>query len=488
MSTRQRFRPRTEPYAFQAAAHRAMLHARKGSPGFALWCEPGTGKTKMALDFMGQLWSADQLDIVLVLAPKGVHRQWVEDQIPLHVHEPHQAAVWWRGTNFRPRWRAHGDQTAGPLWVCMNYDAIKTATGAGELRGLLHRKRFGLVLDESHFVKNHRAQRYRAVAKLAANPRCRARLLLSGTPVTKDLADEWAQLKIADERIVGIRYLGAFRNEFCVMGGFENRKFIAPRNHAEYQRRTAPFIFRATKRELKGLPKKVYRRWYFDMTPAQRRLYRDMAADLLAQLDDGAFADAANAAVKVLRLQQISCGFVTPEDAEPRFVVPEAKNPRLLALRELLDAAVPVDAPVIVWCRFRWDVAAVNRYLGALTEPAMVHGGMSATARRASIDRWLKGRARVLIATPGAAGTGFNLQGRCQTAIYYSNSEHYTHRVQSEDRIHRIGATGPVAAYWDLVAHGSRDLAILRNLRAKKDISSLVLDDFRRDLRSVIAK
>ncbi|MCI0551076.1 MAG: hypothetical protein L0287_08975, partial [Anaerolineae bacterium] len=101
--------------------------------------------------------------------------------------------------------------------------------------------------------------------------------------------------------------------------------------------------------------------------------------------------------------------------------------------------------------------------------------------REANKARFLAGDARFFVSNPAAGGVGLNLQGKCQNVIYYSNSFDALHRWQSEDRTHRMGTQGSVT-YFDLVASRSIDRLILRNLRDKKSVSDLTLDDIRRAL------
>jgi hypothetical protein len=86
---------------------------------------------------------------------------------------------------------------------------------------------------------------------------------------------------------------------------------------------------------------------------------------------------------------------------------------------------------------------------------------------------------RWFVANPASAGTGTDgLQKVCQNAVYYSNSFNALDRWQSEDRIDRFGMIGP-ASFVDIIATRSIDRPILANLRAKKDMSDLTLDQIR---------
>ena len=230
----------------------------------------------MAIDFMSYLWCRGHIDFVIVLAPKGVHRQWVDDQIPEHSPVPFTAYYWSPGrvmpwTSYYQGAHDKLSKAQNLIWHSINYDAIKTPKGGNAIAQVnSHGLRFGLVLDESHLVKNYRTKRWEVVKQLADHPRCKSRLLLSGTPLTKDLVDEYSQLKIADEDIVGIRYVTHFRNEYCIYGGYNQKQFVGPRNLTRYRQLTGPFISRINKSDhLDDLPSKLRKRWRFNMAPKQ---------------------------------------------------------------------------------------------------------------------------------------------------------------------------------------------------------------------------
>ena len=47
-----------------------------------LFWEQGTGKTKPIIDTTAQLYRDSKIDALLVIAPNGVHANWVSDEIP----------------------------------------------------------------------------------------------------------------------------------------------------------------------------------------------------------------------------------------------------------------------------------------------------------------------------------------------------------------------------------------------------------------------
>ena len=49
--------------------------------------EMGTGKSKVLIDNMAMLYLEGQINFALVIAPKGVYRNWVAKEIPEHMSD-----------------------------------------------------------------------------------------------------------------------------------------------------------------------------------------------------------------------------------------------------------------------------------------------------------------------------------------------------------------------------------------------------------------
>lgn len=480
----------TQPYDHQLAAMaKARLTERPdGSKPFALFMKQGTGKTKTAIDLAGELWCEGKIDAMLVVAKKGVHRQWVESELPTHCGVAWSGAFW---PTFKKRLPEELALPGELKVLTINWDGLKTEDGKRAAMEFVtaHKGRVLVVGDETQEIKNAQSSRWKVaneVARAAGRPFYR--LALTGTPVAKDLTDEWAQLKWLDEDILGIRYISAFRGEYCIMGGFEGRVVVGTKNMERFRAKVDPFTFRATKDEL-GIIPKAYRQWAFDLSPEQRKMIQDLRRTLETKIESGEIVTALNAAVGLSKIQQVSNGFITDEDRVPRPVFPVTgpgwwkRHPRLMALREVLDA---YEGQAIVWARYRYDMALITAMLAEQGETFVAyHGGTSDKERAENVQTFLRGEARIFLSNPQAGGTGLNLQtGGCKHAIYYSNSYSAIDRWQSEDRIHRIGTKGAVV-YTDLTAKGSIDKAILANLRRKQGLADLALGDIRKILEDM---
>jgi SNF2 family DNA or RNA helicase len=265
------------------------------------------------------------------------------------------------------------------------------------------------------------------------------------------------------------------------MGGWEGKQIVGQKNLEEFYSLIAPRSFRLTKAEAIDLPPKIYATREYEMGEASRRHYESLKNTFMTEMNNGSIVDVTNATTALLRLQQIVCGYLPVQvtDGETESTAIEIfSNERLDIMMDIIDQ---VEGPVIIWARFIADIQRIatmldEKFKGKVS--VTYYGATSTADREKARTEFLNGTKRFFVSNPAAGGTGLNLQGKCQTVIYYSNSFDALHRWQSEDRTHRMGTTGAVT-YFDLVASFSVDKAILRSLKAKKSLSSLTLDEIR---------
>lgn len=453
---------RMKPYDFQLE----NFHRFKNKPQWAIFSEQGTGKTRTAWDIISHRWLKGTVTgVMLFSSPKGVHAQWIEEQLPKHLWSSvkQESYIW---DNKRPpMWI--GKPTDKLQIISGNIDMLKSEKGRVVLtqHSTVHRERLLILVDESDSIKNISAQRSKKLREIAKQTPQRA--IMTGTPIAKDLTDEWAQFYFLNPAIIGHKYLTSFRAQYCVMGGFENREVVGHRNIEHFKSIVAPYIFRATKADL-NLPDKVFDEVVFDLDKEQKEHIKNIRQQFFSSLGGDDSVAVKNGATALIRVQQISNGFAVNEDGK---IISLKCNPRMDALIQLRRS---ITGKVIIWCRFKEDVRKIlEKFPAAVTIYGENDGNERAEAKRDFIE----GAAMELIATPGAAGKGVDgLQKVCSDAIYYSNSYNAIDRWQSEDRIHRIGMAG-CASYFDLIARGSADRAILSNLKKKKSISALALGD-----------
>tara|TARA_R100001591_G_C4338294_1_gene179986 strand:+ start:28 stop:822 length:795 start_codon:yes stop_codon:yes gene_type:complete len=251
------------------------------------------------------------------------------------------------------------------------------------------------------------------------------------------------------------------------MGGFENRQIVSYQNVDELTRNIEGHSFRVLKKDCLDLPSKIYQRYPVELSVKQRKVYDKLKKDFVTELGN-AKIKAPEAITRLLRLQQIVCGWFPSDDD---IIKIEDNNPRLSALLDILSE---IDSKVIIWARFRADIMAIEHALGDLA--VAYHGNVSNDAREVAVDRFQNDpKIKYFIGQPQSGGIGLTLTA-ADYAIYYSNSFDLETRLQSEDRCHRIGTKNNVT-YIDIESPKTIDTKIIKALRDKKKLADIVTKD-----------
>jgi len=477
---------KTTPYAHQVEA----LNRSISKASFGFFMEMGTGKSKVLIDTIAYLSSEevfplDGIDFALIIAPKGVYRNWINKEIPEHFCEdvPHVVFHWQANQTqaYKKEAKAFffGDQPGVKIFV-MNVEAFSSPKGkkAGEWMA----ERFGrnalIAVDESTTIKNHKAKRTKSLIKIASN--FKYKRILTGSPVTKSPMDLFAQFQFLDPEILGFDSFYAYQNRYAIlqqrsMGAHSFKQVLGYRNLEELTKKIDPHIYRVLKKDCLDLPEKTYTVRHVTLTMEQIRMYKDLQKEAITLLDNGDLVSTPQVITQMLRLQQILSGHIKTDDGNQV----EVPTQRLSAMMECIEE---VSGKILIWSRFRYDIIKIRAELvKAYGDNSVVsyYGDTSDKDRQDAIDRFQNGTARFFVANPATAGFGLTLT-EANTVIYYTNDFNLETRTQSEDRCHRIGQKNPVT-YIDLIADGTIDEKIINALRDKIDIGARVLGEEARE-------
>ena len=475
------YEPKTDFYDHQKTTLEQCADAKY----WGLFLEMGVGKSKIAIDNFALLFEKNSIDTVLVLAPKGVYDNWVKKEIPTHLPDriEHKIARWQPNLTekFKEEMRQivfRKNREGGYLHILvMNMESMSTTKGASTaFRYLQENPKNMMIVDESTTIKNRKALRTKNVVK--AGKLALYKRVLTGSPVTKSPMDLFSQCEFLSPDALGFKSFFSYRNRYAII----QKRHMGPRSFQEitgYQRldelneKLDRFTTRILKSECLDLPDKVYLKREVPLTPEQKKLYVQMKKLALSQLDDGTLATTASVLTQIMRLQQICCGFIQPDDEE----IQEIKNNRL---EELLSVADEVQGKVIIWSSWTHDIRliaeALRRRFG--NEAAATYYGETPQDERQEIVKKFQdpdSELRFFVGQPKTGGYGLTLTA-ATTVIYYSNSYDLEIRLQSEDRAHRISQTETVT-YVDIVSPDTIDEKILKALRNKIDIAGEVLGE-----------
>ena len=457
---------------------------------FGLFMEMGTGKSKVLIDNMGMLYLDGQIDFALVIAPKGVYRNWVAKEIPEHMSDdiPHRVIRWVSGPNKKQKeeMRSVQDKFEGLTIFVMNVESYSSLKGqkAGQWMARALGARGMIAIDESTTIKNHKAKRTKSLMKIAAG--FKYRRLLTGSPVTKSPMDIYSQCEFLRPGLLGFESYYAFQGRYAVvqrrtMGAAAFQQIVGFRNLDELTERIDMFSFRVLKKDCLDLPDKIYTARYVGMTTQQFEMYEQIRRHAMVLLDSGEMSTAPAVITQMLRLQQIMSGHLKTDEGDMLYF----PSKRMDALEEIVNEH---DGKAIIWSRFRYDIIQITEMLNKkFGEGCAVSyfGDTSDDDRAAAVVNFQNPNhpLKFFVGNPATAGYGLTLT-EANLVVYYANDFNLETRIQSEDRAHRIGQKNNVT-YIDLICEGSIDERIVKALRTKIDIGAKVLGEDAREWLSL---
>lgn len=467
---------KTTPYAHQVTA----LEKSMDRQAYGFFMEMGTGKSKVLIDTISNLYEAGKIDFALIIAPKGVYRNWIAKEIPEHMPDdiPRRVIRWVSSANKAQEAEIKSVSKAfdGLTLFVMNVEAFSALKGkqAGEWLA----KKFGarglIGIDESTTIKNHKAKRTKALIKIAAP--FAYRRLLTGSPVTKSPMDVYAQCEFLGPRLLGVDSYYAFQGRYAVvqrrkMGAHSFEQIVGYRNLEDLSYRIDSFAYRVLKKECLDLPEKIYTARYVEMTDDQRKMYEDIRKEAFTLVNGTDLVSTPVVITQLLRLQQVLSGHLRTDDGE----MLTFKSNRMDALLEILEEH---SGKAIIWSRFRHDIVTITDRLKkefGEDSTGSYFGDTSDDDRSALVKNFQDPNhpVRFFVGNPSTAGYGITLT-EANLVVYYANSFDLEHRIQSEDRAHRIGQKNAVL-YVDLITEKTVDEKIVAALRNKIDIGAKVL-------------
>jgi SNF2 family DNA or RNA helicase len=455
---------RTRPWKHQGEAVRFAMRRIWKAGAVMLAMGMGTGKTLVALILLA-LTAARR---VLIVCPLRVVPVW-QKQIAMHLADEMVVVALDDsvGSVAKKQVRAaEAMQIAAvrnlPFVAVINYDSLwREPFASWALKQVWHL----VVMDESHRIKAPGGKASKFLARL--RPHTLRRILMTGTPMPHSPGDIYAQFRAGDSTVFG-NSNAAFRQRYCVMGGFQNKQVVKWVNQDEMNVLIRTITFRVGK-EVLDLPPEMHVTEECSLSPAGARIYRAMEEDFVARVADGTVT-AANALVKLLRLQQITGGWLKTDQGSLERV--DAAKEKLLA--DVLED-IGADEPVVVFCRFRADLDTVHAACAGLG-----YRSMELSGRIDQLPIWQEGEGQVLATQISAGGVGVDLT-RARYSIYYSQSFSLGEYDQSLSRVHRPGQTRPVE-HIHLVARGTIDSKIMRALEERAEVIDAILAEIKGNL------
>lgn len=448
------------------------LDAKTPGGGFGELFEMGCGKTLTTIAVAGALYNLGKIDRVLVVAPTSVCSVWPHD-LNQFATFPWEARVLLGDK--KKRLKALNELENWPFKALriavINYESTHRE---GIFEALAAYKPDLIVCDESQRIKNPSAAQSKALHKLGdAAP---FRMILSGTPVQNNAVDLYSQYRFLDPAVYGANFY-AFKNRYCIMGGYGQHQIVGYRNMDELVEKEHSVAYRVTKEECLDLPQQTFINRYVQFTDAEQAIYEQLRKSSFLELETGENVTATTILTMYLRLMQLTGGFLTADESTRPKQVNTAK---LDALADIVDDYV-VDAgkKLVIFARFRAEIAAIENLLRLRKiQYGSIYGDVLMEERGKIVEDFQTNPdTKVFVAQIQTAGLGITLHA-ASTAVFYSYDYNYANYAQALARIHRIGQRLPVT-YIHLVVDGSIDEKILAALENKEDMAKTVVDSWR---------
>ncbi|WP_243108694.1 DEAD/DEAH box helicase [Clostridium rectalis] len=431
-------RLKTDLFKHQKRAVEKLAKIKVG----ALYMEMGTGKTRTALELIKTRLENCRVNHIIWLCPCSVKESLKRDI------------------------KKHSTGDLSMFTIC-GIETLSSSIRANSiLLKLVLRKNCYLIVDESNLVKNHRAKRTENIMRLAEH--CKYKLILNGTPISRNEKDLFSQWYILDWRILGYQGFWSFAANHLEYDKDIPGKITRCLNTDYLVRKILPYTYQVKKDVCLDLPQKTYDTKYYYLTDEQNKNYRYVADELMFLVDE---MEPHTIYRLFTGLQNVICGFklkITKDlkfIKEPMFENP-LDNPRIQMLLDILK----IYEKTIIFCKYTKEVkditVVLNKKYGEGSAVSF-YGELNQKERQKNLELF-KNKAQFFVANKTCAGYGLNLQF-CSYIIYYSNDWDYATRAQSEDRIHRIGQSKTVHIV-DICAAYTLDERILNCLLRKENL------------------
>lgn len=447
---------KTRLYEYQSKAVDKLSKLKVG----ALYMEQGTGKTRTALEIIKNKMSKGKVEVVLWLCPCSVKNNLKEDIVKHTGELPTENNIIIRGIESL--------SSSDRLYL--------------QLLELVKIYKVYLIVDESNLVKNKLAIRTERIIEISSF--CKYKMILNGTPISKNEADLFAQWYILDWRILGYKSFYSFAANHLeyktvkLPSGREitTDQIIRVLNVDYLTEKIAPYMYQIKKDEvLKELKPKQYHMRYFFLDDLQEEEYYETKELFLFNVVDWR----SETIFKLFSaLQHITSGKKVLSAPEKRMRTEKMytweNNPRIQCLKRTLEDIG--EDKCIIFAKYQDEINDIALLLQSENKSYIEFTGKISQKKRQENREKFKNHVQFMLANKQCGAYGLNLQF-CHNIIFYSNDFDLATRLQAEDRVHRIGQDKIVNIY-DICCKYTIDVFIANCLQNKTNL----LDSFKKQI------
>lgn len=423
-----------------------------------------TGKSRIAIDLIQnrEHWAT------LILCPKSVVAVWPKE-FEKHAVRHYELITGLEGSVANRVERIKRDLSLSrarlrPAVVVLNYEA---AWREPMDDFLLDYKWDCVVLDESHRIKSPSGKSSKFCSRLGDT--VPSRICLTGTPMPHSPLDVYAQYRFLDKGIFGTSFVN-FRARYAVMGGYGNHEVKGYQNQEELHEKFYKVAFRVMAKDVQDLPPTVDIVRTCKLSVSARAVYDSIDKEFVAEVGAG-MVTVTNALTKLLRLQQITSGFITMDKSDEltrqKAHIQEIDTAKSELLLDILTD-LKEDEPVAIFCRFHPDLDTIHAIGQSLGRKVLELSG-----RINQLKEWQDGQAPLLAVQMQSGGVGVEMIRACYQ-VFYSLGYSLGDYLQARKRTDRPGQTRPVK-FIHLVAENTKDAEVYRALENREEVVESIL-------------
>lgn len=439
------------PRAYNLTAISGMC----AKPGYALFLDPGMGKTGTSLATSVLLQEADEMHGALVIAPRRPARNTWPVEIQKWADFNHLTVALVMGT---PTQRVAALNSKADLYI------INPENVAWLVEYLINNPTVRpfdvLFVDESTKFKSAQSKRFKALRMIL--PFFRRRYILTGTPSPQNMEDLWSQVFILDNGARLGRSLTAFRkryfDEHPQRGGY-SLWTLKPGADKEIFAKISDICLRLDAKDHLDMPERIENKIIVNLSDDAMSSYLTMERDFLLGLSSGEIT-AANAAAASMKLRQMANGAVY----DAAGYVHHLDDAKLEALRDLIEEQS--GQPLLIAVAFQHDADRIRAFLGDDKIPYL-GGGMSDKYADRVIADWNAGKLPVVLAHPASVAHGLNLQSGGNAVCWFSLTWSLEDFIQFNARVWRQGQQAKSVIFHFIIAEGTIDEAVMKALTDK---------------------
>ena len=457
------FQFKTKPYDHQIdGLNFGLTHDR-----WLLGDEQGLGKTKQVIDIAVAKKLQGAKRCLIICGVNGLKWNW-QNEIRTHSNE----SGWILGQRRRRSGKIYIGSTKDKLedlknldnipdyFLITNVESLRDADIAAKISEYCKNSEINMVaVDEVHKCKNPSSQQGKGLLQVKSD----IRIAMSGTPLMNTPLDLF----------IILRWLGyekhafyAFKNHYCIMGGFGGYDVVGYKNMPELQDRVNAIMLRRLKDEVLDLPDKVYIDEFVDMTAKQEQIYKEVSMEIKANIDKIKMAN--NPLAELIRMRQAT-GYTGILSST---ILESAKIDRL---EEIVEESVANNRKVVIFSNWTQMTTPICSRLFKNYDGAVITGETEETVRQANVERFQNDpNCKFIVGTIGAMGTGLTLTAGT-VVVFMDEPWTMANKQQAIDRCHRIGTKSNITIY-TIMCKNTIDERIHEIVEKKGMIADAIID------------